>query len=71
MGEQVGARSKEKNRQGPDQIERALESEPCRKQGGKRRELRSPVPTQYSREELIEIKLVLPVIRVQKESFGF
>ena len=71
MGEQVGARSKEKNRQGPDQIERALEREPCLKQGGKRRELRSPVPTQYSREELIEIKLVLPVIRVYKGVYKF
>ena len=71
MGEQVGARSKEKNRQGPDQIERALEREPCRKQGGKRRGLRSPVPTQYSREELIEIKLVLPVIRVYKGVYKF
>ena len=71
MGEQAGARSKEKDRREPDEIERALESEPCRKQGGERRKPRSPVPTQYSREELIEIKLVLPVIRVYKGVYKF
>ena len=36
-------------------IERAQESESCWEQGGERREPRSPVPTQNSREELIEI----------------
>ena len=46
MGEQVGARSKERNRRGClIKIERALESELCWKQSGTRRFSISPVLT--------------------------
>ena len=56
MGEQVAARLKERNRRSClIKIERALESELCRKQGGARRDLISPMLTRISREELLLI----------------
>ena len=54
MGEQVGARLKRKQQAGSlMKIKQALESEPCRKQSGTRKESISPMLTRISREELL------------------